>query len=81
MLPTPTGHRQNQHCEEAMPTLTDEVKEFIVKGLACFDTPSQVAEAVRVNFGIEVSRQQVFSYDPDGSRPPSPRWSPGRRCK
>jgi hypothetical protein len=24
-----------------MTTLTDEIKEFIVKGLACFDTPSQ----------------------------------------
>ncbi len=58
-----------------MPALTDEIKEFIVKGLACFDTPSEVAEGVCVNFGITVSRQQVFSYDPDGSRPPAERWS------
>jgi len=57
-----------------MSTLTDEIKEFIVKGLACFDTPSQVTESVRVNFGIEVTRQQVFAYDPAGSRPPAPRW-------
>jgi len=58
-----------------MSTLTDEIKEFIVKGLACFDTPSQVCEAVKVNFGIAVSRQQVFAYDPAGSRPPAPRWT------
>jgi hypothetical protein len=31
--------------EELMPTLTDEIKTFIVKGLACYDSPSQVAEA------------------------------------
>ena len=57
-----------------MSTLTDEIKEFIVKGLARFDTPSQVAEAVKVHFDIEVSRQQVFAYDPAGSRPPAQRW-------
>ncbi|HVO04028.1 MAG TPA: DUF2280 domain-containing protein [Candidatus Cybelea sp.] len=57
-----------------MSTLTDEIKEFIVKGLACFDTPSEVVEGVKANFGIEVSRQQVFAYDPGGSRPPAPRW-------
>ena len=57
-----------------MAILTDEIKEFIVKGLAHFDTPSQVAQAVRETFGIAVSRQQVFSYDPEGSRPPAERW-------
>jgi hypothetical protein len=57
-----------------MAILTDEIKEFIVKGLACFDTPSYVAEAVRVNFGIEISRQQVHEYDPACSRPPAQRW-------
>ena len=57
-----------------MPILSDEIKTFIVKGLACFDTPSEVADAVKANFGIEVSRQQVYSYDPDCSQPPAPRW-------
>jgi hypothetical protein len=57
-----------------MAILTDDIKEFIVKGLARFDTPSYVAEAVRVNFGIEVSRQQVHEYDPACSRPPAERW-------
>ena len=57
-----------------MTTLTDEIKEFIVKGLACFDTPSQVAEAVKATFGIEVSRQHVHTYDPASAQPPAPRW-------
>jgi hypothetical protein len=57
-----------------MPILTDEIKEFIVKRLACYDTPSYVAAAVKVNYGIEVSRQQVHVYDPASSQPPAQRW-------
>ncbi|UXY55377.1 DUF2280 domain-containing protein [Pseudomonas tohonis] len=47
-----------------MAALNGEVKAFIVQALACFDTPSQVAEQVKKEFGIEVSRQQVESHDP-----------------
>lgn len=47
-----------------MATLSNDVKAFIVQALACFDTPSQVAAAVREEFGIEVSRQQCESHDP-----------------
>ena len=47
-----------------MAALRSEVKAFIVQALACFDTPSQVAEAVKKEFGVEVSRQQCESYDP-----------------
>jgi len=57
-----------------MPVLTDEIKEFIVKGLACYDTPTYVAEAVRAIFGIEVTRQQVHEYDPACVRRPAQRW-------
>src|SRR5438309_3743548 len=71
MQPMQTGRSQD---EESMANLTDEIKEFIVRGLARYDTPSQVAEAVKAQFGIAVSRQQVFAYDPEGSRPPAPRW-------
>lgn len=45
--------------------LSDEVKTFIVQALACFDTPSTVAAAVKREFGIEVSRQLVESHDPN----------------
>lgn len=47
-----------------MPVLKSQVKIFIVQQLACFDTPSQVAEAVKETFGIEVSKQQIQNYDP-----------------
>lgn len=47
-----------------MAALNGEVKAFIVQALACFDTPSQVAEQVKKEFGLEVSRQQVESHDP-----------------
>ncbi|GAB2176088.1 hypothetical protein DLREEDagr8_16460 [Dongia sp. agr-C8] len=60
--------------KESRPRLNDEVKEFIVKRLACYETPSRIAAAVRVNFGIDVDRRRVFDYDPTGSRPPAQRW-------
>jgi hypothetical protein len=47
-----------------MAALTPEIKTFIVQALACFDSPSQVAEAVRASFGVTVSRQQVEAHDP-----------------
>lgn len=60
---------------EKIPTrLTDEVKAFIVRGLARYETPTRVALSVKSNFGIEVDRRQVFAYDPAGSRPPAQRW-------
>jgi hypothetical protein len=47
-----------------MAALKDDVKAFIVQALACFDTPQQVSEAVKQEFGLEVSRMQVSAYDP-----------------
>lgn len=47
-----------------MAALSNEVKAFIVQALACFDTPSQVAAAVREEFGLEVTRQKCEAYDP-----------------
>jgi hypothetical protein len=54
--------------------LTDEIKAFIVKRIACYETPSRIAAAVRVNFGIDVDRRRIFDYDPKGARPPAQRW-------
>jgi hypothetical protein len=47
-----------------MAALRSEVKAFIVQALACFDTPSQVVEAVKKEFGIDVSRQTCEGHDP-----------------
>ena len=42
-----------------MAALKEPVKIFIVQSLACFETPQQVADTVKQDFKIEVSRQQV----------------------
>ncbi len=48
----------------AIRKLSGEVKAFIVQSLACFDTPSAVAEAVERRFGETVTRQLVQCYNP-----------------
>jgi len=45
--------------------LSDEVKTYIVQSLACFDSPSVVAKAVKAEFNVEASRQLVESHDPN----------------
>lgn len=47
-----------------MAALKSDVKAFIIQMLACFDTPSQVVEAVQKEFGIKITRQQAESHDP-----------------
>lgn len=48
-----------------MATLNNKVKAFIVQGLATYMTPSEVVEAVKVEFGLDVTRQQVSNYNPE----------------
>lgn len=47
-----------------MTALNNEIKAFIVQALACFDSPTQVATAVKQSFDVVVSRQQVEAHDP-----------------
>lgn len=47
-----------------MARLNKAHKRFIVERLACFEEPSEIVEAVKEEFGLEVSRQQVWTYDP-----------------
>jgi hypothetical protein len=68
---TQTGRRQDQKTQSI---LTDEVKAFIVRGLARYETPTRVAASVQAQFGIAIDRRQVYAYDPAGSRPPAQRW-------
>jgi hypothetical protein len=54
-----------------MASLKPDVKLFIVQCLACFDTPTQVKDKVKQEFGIEVGLQKLSAYNPDtvaGSR-------------
>lgn len=45
--------------------LSDQVKAFIVTRLAMFHTPMEVVRMVKEEFGLELPRQQVHSYDPN----------------
>lgn len=47
-----------------MAALKEPVKIFIVQALACRDTPQEVAELVKQEFGIITDRMQCASYDP-----------------
>ncbi len=43
--------------------LSNDVKAFIIQGLACFDTPSVVVAAVKRELGLDITRQLVESHD------------------
>lgn len=47
-----------------MAALKEPVKIYIVQSLACFETPQQVADAVKQEYGIEIDRRQCEGYDP-----------------
>lgn len=47
-----------------MAVLKKEVKTFIVRSLAMFNTPAETVEAVKQEFGIQVTRQKCEAYDP-----------------
>lgn len=55
----------------ARKVLSDDVKEFIVTQLARMEPPSAVIKLVKEEFGLDLTRQKVNSYNPatrDGSR-------------
>lgn len=47
-----------------MAALKEPVKIFIVQALACRDTPQEVADQVKQEFGVDVDRMQCATYDP-----------------
>lgn len=47
-----------------MAQLKKEIKLFIVRSLAVFNTPTETAAAVKEEFGIVVDRQKCQAYDP-----------------
>lgn len=59
-----------------MATLTTGQQAFVVTALAQFNTPTEVVELVKQEFGLEVSRQQVAYYDPSSraTGTPAKRW-------
>lgn len=47
-----------------MAKLNDAHRRCIVQALACWDTPTEVSELLREQFGIDVPRTHVAQYDP-----------------
>lgn len=47
-----------------MATVSKTIQRFIVQQLACFESPSEVAEAVKAEFSVTITRQAVEHYDP-----------------
>jgi hypothetical protein len=57
--------------------LTREQQVHVVMRLACYDTPTAIAQSLREQFGVEITRQSIEFYDPTklaGKRCPKP-WS------
>jgi hypothetical protein len=44
--------------------LSREIQTFVVQSVAAFDEPSVVAEAIKEEFGIAITRQAIEAYDP-----------------
>lgn len=47
-----------------MAALKKEIKLFIVRSLAVFNTPTETVELVNQEYGIKVTKQQCEKYDP-----------------
>lgn len=54
--------------------LTEAQKIAVVERLAMFDGPKTVADWVKEEFGIEITRQAIQHYDPTVGEKPSEKW-------
>ena len=56
--------------------MNDEIRTFVVQCLAAFDTPTQVVDAVKTEYGVQMTPQAVQSYDPTkyAGRNLKPKW-------
>lgn len=44
--------------------LKDQHKAFVIQRLACFDSPKEAAEALKEEFGVQITPQGAEAYDP-----------------
>ncbi len=51
-----------------MATLKNNHKSFIVKELACFTTPSEIAGRVQEEYGVTVTLSQLSFYNPENAQ-------------
>jgi hypothetical protein len=57
-----------------MATLRDTERKEIVQRLACFETPTEVAEWASEEYGKDVTANQVHHYDPTRSDDTAQKW-------
>lgn len=59
-----------------MAKLNDLQKRFVVQALARYESPQDVADAFKEEFGIEVHRAQMAQYDPTkvSGKDMAPKW-------
>ena len=44
--------------------LTEAQKDYVIRRLAAYDTPTEIQRDLREKFGVEITRQAVETYDP-----------------
>jgi hypothetical protein len=54
--------------------LTDQQREYVVARLAAFDSPAAIAQSLRQEFGISITRQAIDRYDPTRCKKCPERW-------
>jgi hypothetical protein len=54
--------------------LTSAQQEYVVRRLAAFDSPLAIARSVREEFGISITRNSIWRYDPTRYRKCAARW-------
>jgi hypothetical protein len=57
------------------PKLSDEQREYIVRRLAAYDSPTAIRRDVRERFGIAVSCPSIMQYDPTRDPRCAKRWA------
>src|SRR5579859_6590427 len=56
------------------PKLSNLQRLFVVKELARFRSPTEVVKMVKEEFGIDITRQSVFQYNPDRNPDLAKKW-------
>ena len=54
--------------------LTDQQRDYVVARLAAFDSPTAIAQSMRQEFGVSITRQAIDRYDPTRCKKCPERW-------
>ena len=48
-----------------MAAISENIKVYVVQRLACFEPLDSIVQAVKQDFGVDVSKPQLLAYDPN----------------